>query len=160
MRIIIAMLFSTLICSAAIADSKWAIDKPMASIPDTPLAGAIFGKAFASGSVTLNEHTLTFTSKGKVGGWPESELIIFVNMKEGKKKWMITPASDGHQPHIHMRFAKKGKTFPGTLIFMEEYSMKLVFTKVTKTKAKGRIHISLPDYKKSYLVGSFTANIQ
>ena len=151
-------LLSIFICSGAIAESKWSIDQPMKSISAKPLTGAIFGKTFILGSAEINNHALTIKSKGKSGVWPESELLIFVKLEDGKKEWVVTPDSDGNVPHIHMKFGKKNKRFPSTLMFIEEYSMKLVFTEVTKTKVKGRIHISLPDYKKSYLVGSFTAN--
>ena len=152
------VLFSIFICSGAVAESKWSIDQPMKSIPAKPLTGTIFGKTFILGSAEINNHALTIKSEGKPGAWPESELLIFVKLEDGKKEWVVTPGSDGNVPHIHMKFAKKNKSFPGTLMFTEEYSMKLVFTEVTKTKAKGRIHVSLPDYKKSYLVGSFAAN--
>ena len=151
------VLLSIFICSGVIADSWWSIDQPMESIPAKPLTGAIFGRNFILGSADINNHVLSIKSGDKLGVWPESELLIFVKIEDGKKEWVITPNSDGNVPHIHMKFAKKNKSFPGTLMFTEGYSMKLVFTEVTKTKATGLIHVSLPDYKKSYLVGSFTA---
>lgn len=158
MRIIMPVLLSTIICSGALAENKWSIDKPMESIPDTPLTGTVFGRAFELGSAEISNHALTIKSKDKSGNWPESELFIFVKLEDGKKEWIITPDSDGNVPHIHMKFAKASKRFPGTLMFTGEYSMKLVFTEITKSQARGRIHVSLPDYKKSYLVGSFTAS--
>lgn len=160
MRIVMLALLSSCVCSAAFAESEWSIDKPTESIPAKPLTGTIFGTQFVLGSAEINNHGLTIKSKSKSGMWPESQLVIFVNMKEGKKEWTVTPESEGDIPHVHMMFAKKGKSFPGTLMFIGEYSMKLVFTEVTKSKAKGKIHISLPDYKRSYLIGSFTADVK
>ena len=92
--------------------------------------------------------------------WAESELIIFIDRKDGQKEWTITPDSNNDVPHVHMKFAKPGKTFPSTLMYMEEYSMKLVLTEVSEKTVKGKIHISLPDYHKSYLVGTFTATVR
>lgn len=159
-RCLISMMIITLVCCSAFAELGWSIKKPAEKIPNTPMAGQIFGKKFELGSASLNGHALTITSKAKLDGWAESELIIFVNRESGKKEWTITPDSENDVPHVHMKFAKPGKTFPGTLMYMGEYSMKLVFTEVSEKMVKGNIHISLPDYQKSFLVGSFTAKVR
>ncbi len=160
MRIITAAMFSAYLCLAAAAGDDWAIEKPMNTILDKPLTGKIFGRDFVLGSAEINNNALTFKSHGHKEGWPESQLIIFVGTKADKKEWIVTPDADGHPPHVHMKFAKTGKNLPGTLMFTGEYSMKLVFTEVTSTQVKGKLHISLPDYQKSYLVGSFTADVK
>ena len=160
MRILMVALFSACVCSAATAESEWSIDKPMEVIPDTPLTGTIYGRQFVLGSAEIRNNLLLITSKDKLGLWPESQLYIFVKLTDEKKEWVITPDSEKNIPHVHMKFAKKGKRFSGNLMYTGEYSMKLVFTEVTESKAKGKIHISFPDYKKSHLVGSFTADVK
>jgi hypothetical protein len=161
MRISVTIILSLYLSTSVIAGG-WSIDKPVVTIPDTPLEGRIFGKKFVLGKVDINDVAMTIQSKGKTGLWPDSELIIFVGKKEilKQKKWIITPASQGNLPHIHMKFARPGKDFPGTFMYVEEYSMKLEFTKISKTQIKGKLHLSLPDYKHSYLIGSFTAEVK
>jgi hypothetical protein len=141
------------------AEGAWSIEKPLLKIPDKPLTGSIFGRAFEPGKITISKHALTIQSKKKLGNWPESELLIFCGTDEKEKEWTVTPDSEGMLPHVHMKFGKKGKTFPGTLMFTGEYSMRLEFTSKTEKEVKGRIHISLPDYKKSHLIGSFVAKV-
>lgn len=138
----------------------WSIEKPCMKIPDKPLSGSIFGRAFEPGEITINKCALSIKSRKKLGNWPESELIIFCGTEEKVQEWTVTPDSEGMLPHVHMKFGKKGKTFPGTLMFTGEYSMRLEFTSMSETVVTGRLHISLPDYKKSHLIGSFTAKVQ
>lgn len=160
MRSVMVVLVFAIFCCSAFGQDGWAIQQPQVSIPDSVLSGEIFGRKFDLGSAEINEHALTIKSKTKSGVWAESEIIIFVGTKENQKEWTVTPDSEGMLPHVHMKFAKPGKRFPGTLIFMGEYSMRLVFTEITKRTVKGKLHISFPDYKKSYLIGSFVAKIQ
>ena len=56
-----------------------------------------------------------------------------------------------------MKTAIKGRTFPGTLMYAQMYSMRLVTKKVGNDKLECAIHLSLPDYKRSHLVGKFLA---
>ena len=159
-RCIISMMIITLVCCSAFAEVGWSIKKPVEKIPNTPITGQIFGKKFELGTASLSGHALTLSSKAKLDGWAESELIIFIGKEGGKKEWTITPDSENDVPHVHMKFAKPGKTFPGTFMYMSEYSMKVVFTEVSEKEVKGKIHISLPDYKKSHLIGTFTAKVR
>jgi hypothetical protein len=145
-----------LMLAAAPADTGWSIDKPVDKIPDAPLKGEIFGRPLSKVKATFSDMDITIQSEEKVGGWPASKLIIFSGKDDRGKEIVVTPASEGMLPHIHMNTAVEGRGFPGTLMYTEMYSMRLV------TKEKGRalecaIHLSLPDYKKSYLVGTFTA---
>lgn len=139
--------------------AEWNIEKPSQNIPKT-LTGNIFGKEFTLGQAEWNQHALTLRSQDKMGVWPESELLIFLKQEENKNEWLITPdQSDFNDPHIHMKFGKKGSQFPGTLMFTSEYSLYLKLLKKDAKKALFQIHLSLPDYEKSFLLGSFTAKI-
>jgi hypothetical protein len=160
MRIVTTAILSICLFAAESSESQWSIEKPMDEIPDTPLKGKIVGRDFELGSAEIGEHALTISSKKKSGLWPESGLLIFVGTKDDKKEWVVTPDTKDAVPHIHMKFARKGRNLPDTLMFTSGYSMRLVFTKVTKTKVEGKLHISLPDKKKSYLVGAFTAKVK
>ncbi|MGD9254165.1 MAG: hypothetical protein PVF23_00250 [Chromatiales bacterium] len=138
----------------------WNIDESQTEITSVQLQGNVFGRAFELGEATYNNVALTLSSRGKLGIWPESELIIFADLTTDQKEWLITPASGHDSPHIHMRFAKEGQDFPGTLMYTGEYSMYLSVVKATDESATIRLHVSLPDYKKSYLVGEFVAKRQ
>jgi hypothetical protein len=59
-----------------------------------------------------------------------------------------------------MKFSKPGSNFQGTLVFTGEHSMNIEIYEVNTDHILGRIYLSLPDYKKSYLVESFKARIK
>jgi hypothetical protein len=158
LSISILVLVIAVLSGASAQDTLWSIDKPLDSVPDVPVRGQIFGKEFMLDSATINDHALTLSSKGRT--WPDGELIIFVGKRELDKDIVVTPGSQGMLPHIHMKFVKPGKNSPGTLMYVGEYSMRLTFESKTDSEVRARIHVSLPDYKKSYLIGTFTALVK
>ncbi len=138
--------------------AKWDIEQPAEKI-DGPIAGEIFGRKFELGEAKWSKAALTISSKQKTGNWPESQLMIWVKQDE-TKEWVVTPGDKtSNRPHVHMKFGREGQTFPSILMFTEEYSMRLKLLKKTDTTASFEIHVSLPDYKKSFLIGEFEAAI-
>lgn len=138
----------------------WSMDDPQKTIPDSPLTGKIFGRDLGEYDATFSDFAISIRSKAKVNGWSASEMIIFAGEKERGETITVTPKSDGMFPHIHMRTAIEGRNSPGLLMYTEMYSMRLETEKVGDGKLKCAIHLSLPDYKKTTLVGRFTAHKQ
>lgn len=143
-----------------VANAEWNIEAPSKGVPQE-LEGTIFGRTFTLGKATWDNMTLSIASSESMGHWPESELIIFLSNDEEKSEWYVTPDSSSFDnPHIHMKFGKKGQQFPGTLMFTSEYSMYLKVFEKTDNSATIQVHISLPDYKKSTLIGTFEAKLE
>jgi hypothetical protein len=139
--------------------AEWKIEAPTEKIQG-PLKGEIFGVPFTLGKAEWSDDVLSIESGTEQSGWPESELVIFADRGK-QKEWVITPEKDSFEnPHVHMKFTKKGANLPSTLMFMSEYSMRLTVLSETADTVKVAIHISLPDYKKSYLIGQFEAKIK
>jgi hypothetical protein len=159
-RLAVTLIIGLCVAFAPVYASDWSINQPVELVPDTSLSGVIFGRDFELGEATFDNITLTIRSKKKMGGWPESEILIFVGRDDEVREWTVTPNSDDGVPHIHMKFAKKGKTFPSTLMYIGEYSMKLKIEEISDSKANVKLHLSLPDYKKSFLIGSFIAHME
>jgi len=152
-KLLIGFLFSAVMLSA-----NWNIEKPAKKISGE-LRGEIFGREFELGKARWTDTNLTLTSKDKVDAWPASRLLVFVEPGD-KQVWRITPSAGGMDlPNVHMRFAKKGNDFPGTLMFTGEYAMHLEVVEKTEDMARFKIHLSLPDYKKSWLKGTFEAKM-
>lgn len=139
--------------------AQWNIDKPADTIAGK-LTGEIFGRPFNLGSAELSKITLTISSKEKMGNWPESKLIIFLKDDPAKTEWLVKPGDEGSNPGVHMKFGREGTKFGGTLMFSGEYSMRLKILSRTKEKVTFAIHVSMPDYKKSYLIGEFDAVVK
>lgn len=138
-------------------EAGWSIDAPVAKIPKAKLRGQIFGRTLAEYTATFGDHGITLQSKERVGGWPASEVLIFVGKDERGKEIVVTPKSDGQVPHIHMKTGIEGRSFPGTLMYVGMYSMRLVTREAGDGRLECAIHLSLPDHHKSHLIGTFTA---
>ena len=151
-------IFSCFIAFSNLMFSEWNIEEPTTEI-SRELAGEIFGRDFILESAVWKRDSLTIRSEGKVGAWPESEIIIFLGSTD-QTEWLVTPKiPQGEAPHIHMKFGKEHAAFPGILMFTSEYSMYLKLVKRTGSTAHFQIHLSLPDYKKSFLIGIFNAEV-
>lgn len=143
--------------------AAWSIEHPLERVPEVPLAGSIFGHRFALGAATVSNHALEIESRERIGRWAAGRLVIFgVNRESVRpgRSWTVTPESEGDIPHVHMHFAREGGRLPGTLMFTGQYSMRLVVEEVAGDSARLRLHISLPDYRKSHLVGVFSARLR
>ena len=160
-RFLLPMLLLLMPSLVAAESTGWSIDKPVTRIPDRPVTGRLFGNDFKLDSATINDHTIMLRSTRTSGGRGQSsDVFIFVGKDELEDDVVVTPESDGMLPHIHMHFPKSEKAFIGTLMYMEQYSMRLSVVRKTSSAIKMRIHLSLPDYKKSYLIGTFTAEVE
>jgi hypothetical protein len=148
--------FSFLLLASTTLFAEWKIDAPNDKI-EGPLKGEIYGAPFTLGKAEWSDNTLRIESAEKLGNWPVSSIVIFVKRSE-QQEWVVTPDTEKN-PHVHMKFAKKGAKFPGTLTYTGEYSMRLTVLSETADTVKVAIHISLPDYKKSHLIGQFEAKI-
>lgn len=147
---------SFLLLASTTLFAEWKIEAPTEKV-EGPIKGEIFGAPFSLGKAEWSNLTLRIESAEKLGNWPVSSLVIFVKPGE-QKEWVVTPDST-KSPHVHMKFAKKGAKFPGTLTYTGEYSMRLTVLSETADSVKVAIHISLPDYKKSHLMGEFEAKM-
>ncbi|MDX1679303.1 MAG: hypothetical protein R3242_01115 [Akkermansiaceae bacterium] len=155
-----ALLTTILLALIAPLSAEWQIDQPKKEVPKE-LSGQIWGRKFELGKANWNNAVLTVASKAKMNGWPESQLVFFIGKDDKKTEWLVTPEnSNFDSPHIHMKFGKEGADFPGTLMFTGEYSLYLKLVEKKDKKATFQIHVSMPDYKKSYLIGTFEADIQ
>lgn len=159
MRILLLSLLAVTALTAADAPG-WSIERPVEAIPDQPLAGSIFGHQLAEPTVQVDDAGLTVRSGSTVAGWPAGEILIFVDVRGDQREWVVTPMSEGMLPHVHMKFGKEGADFPGTLMFTGEYSMRLHLDEIDDATVSGAIHLSLPDYRHSHLIGRFTARIE
>jgi hypothetical protein len=112
---VFALSFLLLVSTTLFAE--WKIDAPADKI-EGPLKGELYGAPFTLGKAEWSDAALRIESADKLGNWPVSSLVIFVKPGE-QKEWVITPDTD-KSPAVHMKFAKKGAKFPGTLTYSGE----------------------------------------
>ncbi len=135
----------------------WSIDKPAETIPDENIYGSVFGYNMSNCEVSFSKHGIEFETKNKSGYLANARLIIFVNEEDYDKEIIVTPQTEDSVPHIHMHVKIEGRDQPGILMYTQLYTMRLKIKQVSENKLECAIHLSLPDYKKSYLAGKFNA---
>jgi hypothetical protein len=141
-------------------DSHWTLRLKGVNTPNTPAAGRIHGENFLAQRVTLQGGTLHFRQGAS---WPP-DLGLTVNLfaKRGEdlagKTIQIEPTRT-NSPRIILRW-KNDRDQPATKTFRTGYGLRLEFGQVSNSRMPGRIYLCVPDDAKSYVAGTFTAEIR
>jgi uncharacterized membrane protein YjgN (DUF898 family)/Tfp pilus assembly protein PilF len=145
-----------------ISQVKWDMDIGPQDIPDAPAGGMIHGQQFSVESAKIENGILTLRQGGDF--FADRSFMIFLFLKEGEslegKVFRVTRESGFGSPHIHMKWKKDKKNLPETKVFTNDYAMQLEFGHVEDGRLAGRLYLSLPDDKKSYTAGRFTAEVK
>ncbi len=154
----IACLVGAAVAGDASPADAWSIEQPVERVPDEPLRGSVFGHEVDEFTARVSDHAITLESTEQVGRWPAWSVTLFVGEDDRDQQIVVTPATEGMVPHIHMAVGIDGRNSPGRLMYIEMYSMRLT----TETNEDGDVecalHLSLPDHKRSHLIGRFVAS--
>lgn len=134
--------------------SEWDIDQPVEQIPAEPMSGRVFGHDVQGYRVSVSKSITTIESKNKIGGWSAWRITIFAGKEDLDEPIVVTPTSEESVPHVHLNVGVEGRELPGTLMYTGMYAMR--FEQVDDQTFK--LHLSLPDYKQTYLIGQFSDN--
>ncbi len=142
------------------SSKKWRMDLTGVEIPATPAQGRIHGHPFYVQKARLKHGILTI-SEGKEF-FPDREFMIFLFLKKGEKvegrTISISPKDIG-KAHVHMKWKEKGKDVPEVKIFVKDYVMRIEFGQRDGDILPGKIYLCIPDQEKSFVAGSFEAQI-
>ncbi len=135
----------------------WTLHLAGVKIPETPAAGRIHGEDFLVQRTTLQGGTLNFRQRP-----PELGLTVnlFANRGEDLSGQTIQiEAGRTNSPRVVLRW-KNGEDQPETKNFRAGYALRLEFGQVSGTHLPGRIYLCTPDEAKSYVAGTFSAEIR
>jgi hypothetical protein len=139
----------------------WKLDLPNVVISEHPVAGRIEGQGFGLERASIERGSLSLR-QGK--GWPPDlavTLIFFSHTPEELAGKTIEVAADRTPPLP--RVIKRWKTDKGearSKEYKQGYALKAVFEKPKEGRLAGQIYLALPDDKKSFLSGTFSAEIR
>jgi len=139
----------------------WTMNLNERPIPSTVAVGQIHGGGFQCEQATLQGGNLTLR-QGKT--WPP-DLGVSVTFfaKQGEElsgKWIDIPAErQPPLPKVSLRW-KNEQNQPATHNFQSGYALKIQFGQVMEGRMPGRIYLCLPDESKSFVAGTFDAEIQ
>jgi len=66
----------------------------------------------------------------------------------------------GGNPHIWMKWKDEGENSPKQRCFMDRYAMRLEFGKLSGSTLPGKIYLCVPDMEKSFIAGTFEAQVK
>ena len=140
----------------------WTMNLSNATIPVTTASGKIHGEPFRVEAAKVENNILTLRQGQDF--FPDRAVTIFMFLKkdealEGRTFNISTDHGFG-APHIHMKWRDGDKKAPETKIFMKEYAMRLQFKEKENGALPGNIFLSLPDDSKSFVAGTFLAELK
>jgi hypothetical protein len=141
------------------SDTNWMMTLDSSPLPDSPVAGRIHGQDFlierasfsTNGTLTLRagqKGPLEFGAQINFGGATADAL--------SGKAINVTPAAD---QAAAVTLAWKDANGVQKAEFDTGYAMRLEFGALANNRLPGKIYLCLPDKEKSYLMGSFRANV-
>lgn len=140
---------------------SWTLALDKAVFPEGTAAGRIHGSGFFCERATLQGGTLGLR-QGR--GWPpELGLTVVLGGRRGEG-WSgtaveVRPDRAPPVPRVVLRW-KDERQQPVSRTFTGGYALKVVFGRAANGRMPGKIYICLPDNAKSFVAGSFDAEIR
>ncbi len=138
----------------------WTLDLTNAVFPETTAAGSIHGSGFLCERAILQGGRLSLL-QGKTSPW---DLAIVVNLfaRQGEElsgKTVQIPSDRPRAPHVVLRWKDEQQQVRSDTI-SSGYALNVVFGGATNGRMPGKIYICLPDETKSFVAGTFDAEIK
>lgn len=136
----------------------WTMDLAKVSFPDAPAFGSIHRRAFTLDRATLTGSNLTL----RVGSKGSVELglnVYFFNRlpEELSGKTAEVKPSDAKAPRVVLRWMEAKRE---SQTIRSGYAMKVEFGTLADNALPGKIYLCLPDGSKSWVAGTFRAEIR
>lgn len=140
----------------------WTLDLTNAVIPDAVAAGSVHGSGFLCERAWAQGGVLSLR-QGKTSS-PDLAVFIHLFAHQGEelsgKTVTISPERMPPLPRVVLRWKEEGREKPVNKGFNKGYALKLIFGEATRGRLPGRIYLCLPDEEKSFVAGTFEAEIR
>lgn len=141
-------------------DRLWLTNLAGTTIPETPASGRISGRGFAIQRAAIKGGQLDLRQGAK---WPPDvglSVYLFANQAEDLAGKTVNIEPDREKsPRVLLR-TKDERGQAVNKEFRQGYAMRLEFGPASGGKISGRIYFCAPDDGKSYVVGTFNAEIR
>lgn len=139
---------------------QWTLNLTNEVLPETTVAGRIHGSGFFCERAILRSDFLSL-SQGKTWPW---DLGVNVNLLARQAEDLsggsleVTPDRP-RAPHILLRWKDEHQQ-SATETITNGYALKLVFGQAANGRMPGKIYLCLPDEARSFIAGTFDAEIR
>jgi DNA-directed RNA polymerase subunit RPC12/RpoP len=138
----------------------WTLDLAKAVIPEETAAGRIHGSGFFCQRSTVEGGTVALR-QGKT--WPpDLGITLLLNLRPGEElsgKTIEIAPSFPRPPRIVVRW-KDAQQEPAMETIRSGYALKLAFGQPAQGRLPGKIYVGLPDEARSFIAGTFEAEIR
>jgi hypothetical protein len=139
--------------------TNWTLNLATAKIPESPVAGQINGQSFTVQRATLRGGMLILWQGAK---WPpEAGMAVEFFAKQAEElagQTILIEAAQANAPKLMVRWKdEQGQSV--TQEFQDGYALRVEFGELTGPRLAGKIYLAAPDDGKSYLAGTFDADI-
>jgi hypothetical protein len=139
---------------------SWTLDLTNAAIPDSVAAGRIHGSGFLCEKAVLRGGLLTLSQGAK---WPwDLGFALHLFARQGEElsgKTVEIGPERPRAPRVVLRW-KDEQHQPATETITSGYALKLTFGQAANSHISGQIYVCLPDETKSFVAGTFDAEIR
>jgi hypothetical protein len=139
----------------------WTLDINKMAIPEGTASGGIRGQGFMCEQATLQGGNLTLR-QGRARH-PDLGITVHLYAKEGeelsRKTVQVGPERPPPIPTIVLRW-KDGNDQARKQDFTSGYALKMIFGEASNARMPGKIFVSLPDEEKTFVAGTFEAEIR
>ncbi|HEV2694691.1 MAG TPA: hypothetical protein VG347_17480, partial [Verrucomicrobiae bacterium] len=142
------------------SDNNWSLDLGTNTIPGSPVAGRIHGQDFIIERANFSTNGVLTIRYGTKGAADFAAAIYFTGAQaESLSGQTINVTADTDRAaRVQLRWKDAdGKATRAD--YTNGYAMRLEFGTLANNKLPGKIYLCTPDAEKSYLLGTFTANI-
>ncbi|MGA3267682.1 MAG: hypothetical protein ABSE16_12755 [Verrucomicrobiota bacterium] len=140
-------------------DTNWTLELGAAVIPDATAAGRIHGTNFICARAILEGGTLTL--RWPPHGTPDQSLSVYLHANESADlagRTVNIPNDVTNAPRVRLRW-KDDEPKVRIQDFRKGYALKIEFGELAGNRLPGKIYLSTPDDEKSYVAGTFDAEI-
>ena len=140
--------------------TNWTLRLAEAKTPETPANGNVNGRGFKLERATIQQGRLDLRQGPK---WPPDvgvSVHLFAERTEDLSGRVVTiEATRTNAPRTILRW-KNENGDPVTGDFRQGYALKVEFGQVSSNRLPGKIFIAFPDDHRSYVAGTFNAEIR
>ena len=140
-------------------DARWMLNLEAAAIPDSPAAGRIHGENFIVERANFQNGTLTL----RRGTHGPVDFGVTINFSGALAEALVAQTinvttNTDEAARVTLRWDSDANS--GRISFNSGYAMRLEFGRLDNNRLPGKIYLCTPDAEKSYLLGTFTADVR
>ena len=142
--------------------SGWAMKLAGVQTPAAAVTGRLHGQPFKVDKVTLENGWLNFLQGRDFIADREIDVVVFEpdTAKLSGRTFIFPKEEFGTSPHIWLKWKEAAGDMPKQRGFVDRYALRLEFGKLSAGKLPGKIYLCLPDKEKSFVAGTFEAQVK